>query len=203
MSEVRAPLKGTEVEIDKSLTQSNVILGHRGITRGNPDYYAVLVMNYILGGGGLTSRLAEEIRGKRGLAYSVDSTFDAKKYDGSFQISLQTKSASTKEAIKAATEAMVRIRTEEVTERELDSAKRYLVGSFPQKLSTQGRIATFFSQVEYLGLGLDYADRYPSLINSVTRDAVLRVAKTYLHPDALVTVVVANLKDAGFKGGKR
>jgi zinc protease len=82
------------VKLDRPITQANVILGHAGVNREDPDYYALTVMNYILGGGGFASRLMEEIRNKRGLAYSVASFFDAGKYPGSFQIALQTKNAS-------------------------------------------------------------------------------------------------------------
>jgi zinc protease len=188
--------KGETIKIDRPLTQANVIIGHAGISRDNPDYYAVLVMNYILGGGGLTSRLAEDIRNKRGLAYAVDSVFEARKYPGSFQMILQTKNASADEAMKAARGDVERMRTEPVSERELTEAKKYLIGSFPQKLSSQARIASFYGQVEYYGLGLDYPERYPSLIGSVGTEDVQRVARTYLHPDAYITVVVANLKEA-------
>jgi zinc protease len=76
------------IKIDKDLTQANIILGHLGISRENPDYYAALVMNYILGGGGFASRLMDNIRDNRGLAYDVHSSFSANKYGGSFQAGL-------------------------------------------------------------------------------------------------------------------
>jgi zinc protease len=185
------------VNIDRPVTQSNIIVGNRGMSRDNPDYYAALVMNYILGGGGLSSRLMQEIRNKKGLVYSVESFFGAQKRSGSFQVVLQTKSASTDEAIRAVTSEIARIRTEPVSSQELDDAKKYLVGSFPQRFSSQSKIAAFFGQVEYYGLGLDYPERYSGLIDAVTGEDVLRVARTYLHPDAFVTVVVADLKAAG------
>jgi zinc protease len=93
-------------------------------------------------------------------------------------------------------EDLVRIRTELVSPEELEDAKKYLVGNFPQKLSTQSRIASFFGQVEYFGLGLDYPARYPSLINSISREDIRRVAQTYLQPDASITVIVTRLKEA-------
>ncbi len=187
------------VTIDRPLTQANLILGHEGITRDNPDFYAVTVMNYILGGGGLTSRLMEEIRDKRGLAYSVYSFFDAGKYQGSFQIVLQTKNASARESIELAVEQMSRVRTQLISDKELESAKKYLIGSFPLRFTTQDRIAGFWMQVEYQGLGLEYAERYPKLIQAVTAQDVLRVARTYLHPDRYILIAVANLKEAGLQ----
>jgi zinc protease len=185
------------IKIDRSITQANIILGHAGVARENPDFYALTVMNYILGGGGFSSRLVDEIRIKRGLAYSVASFFDAGKYPGSFQIILQTKNASAREAISLALREMERIRKEPVSEKELEAAKKYLIGSFPMRLDTQAKLANFLSQVEYFGLSLDYPEKYPSLIGSVTREKVLRVARTYLHLGNYILVVVANLKEAG------
>ncbi len=188
-----------QVKIDRSITQANIILGHGGVARGNPDFYPLTVMNYILGGGGLTSRLMDEIRNKRGLAYSVYSYFDPGKDPGAFQIGLQTKNTSAREAISLSLEEMGRIRKELVSEQELEGAKKYLIGSFPMRFDTQGKLAQFLSQVEFYGLGLDYPEKYPSLIRSVTREEILRVAKAYLHPDEMIQVVVANLKEAGME----
>ena len=184
------------VKIDRPITQANIILGHRGVSRNNPDYYALTVMNYIMGGGGFVSRLVEEIRIKRGLAYAVHSFFDPGKYPGSFQIVLQTKNASAREAVSLSLQEMERIQTEPVSEKELEGAKKYLIGSFPMRLDTQTKLANFLSQVEYYALGRDYPEKYPSLINAVSRKEVLRVAKTYLHPKNTILVVVANLKEA-------
>jgi zinc protease len=195
--------EGPEREgIDRTVTQASIVLGHRGISRDNPDYYALAVMNYILGGGGFGSRLVDEIRVKRGLAYSVASFFDARKYPGSFQVVLQTKNASAREAIALVLQEMERMRTEPVSADELNRAKKYLTGSFPLRLDTQRKLADFLTLVEYFGLGLDYPERYPSLINAVTREEVARVAKRYLHPEKAILVVVANLKEAGLEKGK-
>jgi zinc protease len=190
------------IEVDRKITQANIILGNPGISRNNPDYYALTVMNYIFGGGGFASRLLEEIRNKRGLAYSVESFFDAGKYPGSFQIVLQTKNSSAREAISLALEQMKKIREAQVSEQELEGSKKYLIGSFPLRIDTQGKLANFLIQEEYYGLGLDYPEKYPSLISSVTREDVLRVAKTYLHPGSYILVVVANLKEAGMASVK-
>ena len=186
-----------QVKIDRPITQANIILGHEGVARGNPDYYTLTVMNYILGGGGLTSRLMEEIRNRRGLAYSVGSFFDPGKDPGSFQIFLQTKNGSAREAISLSLKEMDRIRKELVSEKELEGAKKYLIGSFPMRFDTQAKLSQFLSQVEFYGLGLDYAEKYPSLIRSITREEILRVARIYLHPDQTILVIVANLKEAG------
>ena len=185
------------VKINRPITQANIILGHAGVSRENPDFYAVTVMNYILGGGGFASRLMGEIRNKRGLAYSVASFFDPGKYPGSFQIVLQTKNPSARDAVSLSLQQMERIRKDLVSEKELEGAKKYLIGSFPMRLDTQGKLANFLTQVEYYGLGLDYPEKYPSLIQSITREEVLRVARKYLDPKKYVLVIVANLKESG------
>jgi zinc protease len=185
--------------IERKSAQATIILGHGGISRDNPDYYAVAVMNYILGGGGFGSWLMDEIRVKRGLAYSVESFFEARKYPGAFEIVCQTENASTREGIGLALGQMERMKTEMVSQQELERAKKYLIGSFPFRLDTQDELADFLNLAEFFGLGLDYPERYPALIRSVTREEVLRAAKTYLHPGQYILVVVGNLKDAGME----
>ncbi len=187
------------VKINRNITQANIILGHAGISRGNPDYYAANVMNYILGGGGFASRLTEEIRNKRGLAYSVYSFFDPGRYPGSFQMVLQTKNASAREAISLSLQQMELIRKEPVPEKELEGARKYLIGSFPMRFDTQAKLANFLTQIEFYGLGLDYPRQYPSIIQAITQAEILKAAQAYLHPDHYVLVVVGNLKEAGME----
>ena len=180
------------VQVKKDLTQANIVLGHNGVARGNPDYYAIQVMNYILGGGGFSSRAMDSIRNERGLAYSVYSYFAAEKSHGSFQFVMQTKNETAAEAIRIAKDEMRRMREQPVEERELSDAKDYLIGSFPLRFDTNRKVAGFLAQVEYYELGLDYPERYNGLIGKVTREDVARVAKQYLRPDDLITVVVGN-----------
>jgi zinc protease len=187
------------VRVHKDLTQSNIVLGHEGVARSNPDYYAIQVMNYILGGGGFSSRAMESIRNERGLAYSVYCYFSAEKSYGRFQFVMQTKNETAAEAIRLAHEEIRRIREAPVSEQELDDAKNYLIGSFALRLDTNRKVASFLAQVEYYELGLDYPERYADLIGKVTREDVQRVAKQYLQPERLITVIVGNLKKVGEK----
>ncbi|MEW6675803.1 MAG: pitrilysin family protein [Nitrospirota bacterium] len=184
------------VKIDKDLTQANIILGHLGISRDNPDYYAVSVMNYILGGGGFSSRLMQRIRDEMGLAYDIHSFFTPNKEEGIFQVGVQTKNESANTAVYEILSQIDRIRKEKVSDQELSDAKSYLTGSFPRRLDTNRKIADFLVSVEFYNLGLDYVEKYPSYINSVTKDDVLRVAHIYLDPENYVIVVVANQKKA-------
>jgi zinc protease len=194
--------KGEMVKINRDLSQANIIIGGIGLERANPDYYTLSVMNYILGGGGFGSRLMEEIRVKRGLAYAVSSFLEAQKYQGTFQVVLQTKNASAREAISLSLKEIERIRQEMVSEEALQRAKHYLIGSFPMRFDTQGKLVSFLSLIEYFGLGLDYAKKYPSLIGSISREDILRVAKKYLHPERSLQVVVGNLREAALENSE-
>jgi zinc protease len=182
--------------IDKNLTQANIILGHVGIERKNPDFYAVSVMNYILGGGGFSSRLVNRIRDELGLVYDVDSGFQANVMPGPFTVRLQTRNAAAKQAIMSVVEEIKHIRTEPVSDQELADAKAYLVGSFPLRLDTTVKLAALLTLIELHNLGLSYFDDYPKAITAVTKEDVLRVAQKYLHPDAYALVVVAKEAEA-------
>ncbi|MGA8057167.1 MAG: pitrilysin family protein, partial [Candidatus Binataceae bacterium] len=182
--------------VDRSVVQATIILGSGGIARSNPDYYRLQVMNYILGGGGFASRLMKIVRSKNGLAYGISSGFDAGKFPGSFTVDTQTKNKTTNEALELIIEQLRDMQEHPVSDGELASAKKYLIGSFPLKIDRQSSIASFMLQIELYGLGLDYAERYPKLIGAVTKDEIQRVAKQYLHPDALILVAVTNQAEA-------
>jgi zinc protease len=187
------------LRVDKDLTQANIIVGHVGLPRSHPDYYAVQVMNYILGGGGFSSRAMDSIRNERGLAYSVYSYFGAEKSHGYFEFVMQTKNETAQEAVRLALQELRRMRDEAVSEQELSDAKNYLTGSFPLRFDTNRRVAGFLAQVEFFELGLDYPDRYNELIGKVSREDIQRVARMYLQPDKVLTVIVGNQKKIGDK----
>lgn len=199
LSQVKPPKHRIVKPIDKKITQANIVLGHIGVERENPDYYAVYVMNYILGGGGFTSRLMDNIRDTKGLAYDVHSYFSPMKLSGTFNVGLQTKNESARTAIEEALKEMERIRKEPVSEKELEDAKAYLTGSFPLRLDTNSKIAGMLASLEFFNLGLDYPDRYPKIINSITKEDVLKAAKKYLNPDSYILVVVGDMEKAGVK----
>lgn len=182
--------------VDKDLTQANILVGHSGIKREDPDYYAVSVMNYILGGGGFSSRLMQSIRDEMGLAYDIHSLFDARKEGGYFYVSVQTKNATANKVIDEIIKQIDRIKTEPVSDQELDDAKAYLTGSFPRRFDTNKKIADMLVAVEYYNLGHDYISRYPEYIKSVTKDDIIRVARKYLDINNYTLVVVAKQTEA-------
>ncbi|HKV55013.1 MAG TPA: pitrilysin family protein [Candidatus Binataceae bacterium] len=187
--------------INRNVAQANMILGSGGIARSNPDYYKLQVMNYILGGGGFASRLVKVVRSKGGLAYSIESGFSASKFPGSFEVVLQTKNQSAQEALRLIVGQLHDIQNEPVSDAEIGSAKKFLVGSFPLRLDRQSQIVSFMLDIELYNLGLDYADRYPKLIDAVTKDEIQQVAKQYLHPEALDLIAVANQAEAKITPG--
>lgn len=182
----------SEIRLDRPVTQAGIVLGQLGIARDNPDYERIAVMNYILGSGGFSSRLMDNIRTQAGLAYSVSSFFGAGKSPGPFEIVMQTKTASVGDAIARARSEVERIRDQPVSAAELEEAQRYLTGSFPLRLDSNGKIADFIAQTWFYGLGADYADVYIKRVNAVTIADVQRVAREYLHPEQLIQVVVTD-----------
>ncbi len=183
------------VVINKDITQTNIVFGHIGISRDNPDYYAVSVMNYILGGGGFASRLMKVIRDEMGLTYSIYSLFSVNKEIGQFKVEVQTKNEAAKVVINEILKQINKIKTEPVLNQELEDAKAYLTGSFPRRLETSRKIADFLTAVEFYNLGDDYIKKYSEYINRVTREDILRVAKKYLDIENYVFVVVGNQKN--------
>jgi zinc protease len=185
--------------IDKELSQTTLVLGHVGISRTNPDFYAVTVMNYILGAGGFSSRLMDSIRDKQGLAYGVMSQFEPRAAAGPFLVSLQTRNATAPQALAGVLKELNGMKAAPVSAKELSEAKSYLTGSFPMRFDTTHKLAEVLCQVEFFGLGLDYFTQYPAWIAKVNADDVLRVARHYLHPDRYALVAVGKMGEAKLK----
>jgi zinc protease len=186
-------IKGYQILlVDKpDLTQTYVRVGHMGVDRSNPDYFAMKVMNYILGGGGFSSRMMDEIRSKRGLTYGIYCSFDFNKLKGAYTIETFTQNDSTASAIKAIIEQIERIRSGGVTDKELEDTKSFYTGYFPLQLETPDQIATQIINVELYDLGEDYLNNYRNNVNAVSKKDVLRVAQKYLDPENLKLVVVS------------
>lgn len=182
--------------IERDLTQSTIVIGHPGISRMNPDFYAVTVMNHVLGAGGFSSRLMDTIRDKQGLAYGITSHYDARLMPGSFWINLQTRTETTSQAINGVLAEMKTIREAPISDQELAEAKAFLVGSFPLRLDSTAKLAQVLAQVEFFGLGFDYFSQYPKWIERVTKEDVQRTAKQYLDPQRYAIVVVGNIAKA-------
>jgi len=189
------------VVIDKDISQANIILGNLALARGNPDFYAFQVMNYILGGGGFVSRLMDDVRENRGLAYSISSSFAPGLEPGPFTVAVETKNAAAGEVITRVEEQLRRIRTQPVTPEELKDAKSYLIGSFSRKMDSMSKRAWLLGYVEIFGLGLDYPWRYPDFIDHLTPEDIQKVAEKYLHPEKYLLVIVGRKSALPFLPG--
>lgn len=200
-TQVQPPaLTGPVIEkIDRPISQASIVWGHLGIARSNPDFYALQVMNYLLGGGGFVSRLVDTIRDNLGLTYGISSHFDARENTGSFQIAMETKSQNTNQALSEISKEIHRFLEKGISPTELSEAKAYLTGSFPLRMDTNAKLVRLLTAVEFYGLGLDFPERYPQLINQVTADEVRRVARIYLKPEKFLLVVVGKQKEIQLK----
>lgn len=188
-----APPVGVRIlPIDRPVTQASVVMGHLGLERADPDFYPVIVMNYILGGGGFASRLVADVRERQGLAYSIGSGFHALQDPGSFVVRFQTRNDQAQQAVLSTLKAIRDIATNPVSDQELADAKANLVGGFPLRIDTNAETANLLTFIEMYGLGTNYFTDYIDKVEAVTADDVLRVASLYLHPDDMVWVVVAD-----------
>jgi len=183
---------GTTTVIRRPIPQSVVAFGHFGLKREDPDFYAALVVNYILGGGGFNSRLMQQVREKRGLAYSVSSQLSTLTHAGLVLGSVGTENAQTATSLALIREEWQRMRDHGPTETELANAKTYLTGSFALQLSSTGRIARTLVAIQAESLGIDYLDKRNSYIDRVTIEDARRVARRLFDPERLTVVVVGD-----------
>ena len=176
--------------IARDIPQSVAVFGSAGIKRDDPDWYAAYVMNYVLGGGGFSSWLTEEVREKRGLAYSVYSYLVPMDYAGLISGGVATQNARTAESVRLIKEQFARMAENGLSEKELADAKTYLTGSFALQLDSTSSIAGLLVAVQLDDLGIDYLDKRNSYIEAVTREQVKAVAQRLLDPAKLTFVVV-------------
>jgi zinc protease len=190
---ISKPIKQDQ-RIEHPASQSHILIGTTGIARGNPDYFALLVANYTLGGGGFVSRLYKEVREKRGLAYSVYSGFGLQSQEGAFTIGLQTKREETANALNVVKETVTKFVESGPTQQELDDAKGNLVGGFALRIDNNRKILDNVAAVGFYRLPTDYLEVWTDKIQAVTRDQAHAAFKKYVDADRLVTVVVGNVK---------
>lgn len=183
--------EGKTVNIAHSAAQSHIYLGMPSVARGDPDIFPLVVGNYVLGGGGFVSRLMEEVREKRGFAYSVYSYFAPMKQYGPFQIGLQTKRAQSGEALKVVHQVLQDFLEKGVTPSELAAAKANLVGSFPLRLDSNSKIMSHVAMMGFYGLPMDYLDTYQARIQAVTAEDIRRAFAKHVRLQGLATIVVA------------
>lgn len=182
-------LTGGTTVIDWDSPQTVVSFAGPGIAIDDPDYFAAFVANHILGGGGFSSRLMEEIREKRGLTYGVGTGLATGLYGQTWQGGMSGSNATTAEAVDLIRTEWARM-AEGVTDRELTDAKTYLTGEYPLRFDGNGRIASILAGMQLIGFPIDYIDKRNALVETVTSDDVSRVAQRLLDADRLRFVLV-------------
>jgi len=189
---VSLPTQAVEKRIAHPASQSHILLGYPGIKRGDPDVFPLYVGNYILGGGGFVSRLTEEVREKRGLVYSVYSYFMPMAEAGPFQIGLQTKKDQAEDALKLVRETLDKFIQNGVTEAELKAAKANIIGGFPMRIDSNGKILDYLAMIGFYKLPLTYLDEYNSNVEKVTVAQIKDAFSRRLKPENFVTIVVGD-----------
>ncbi|MER2555220.1 MAG: pitrilysin family protein [Thauera sp.] len=169
--------------------QAHILVGQPGMAREDADYFALLVGNYVLGGGGFVSRLTAEVREKRGFAYSVYSAFLPQQVAGPFQIGLQTRGGQTEEALAVVRATLAAFLAEGPSAAELQAAKDNLVNGFGLRLDSNAKLLDYVSMIGFYALPLDWLDRYPRAVEAISVEAVRDAWQRRIRPGQLVTVI--------------
>lgn len=190
LPKVAALKDGKEIRITHPSAQTHILVGQPGMKRGDPDYFALYVGNHMLGGSGLVARLSNEIREKRGLAYSSYSYFRPMREIGPFTIGLQTKNESAKEALAVLRETIGNFIKQGPTAEELDASKKNITGGFPLRISSNKKIIDYIGMIGFYGLPLDYLDTFNSKVQAVTVEDIKKAFQNRIDLDKMVTVMV-------------
>ncbi|MDM0082426.1 pitrilysin family protein [Variovorax sp. J31P179] len=170
--------------------QAHVLIGQPGYRRADPDHFALTLGNYVLGGGGFVSRLTEQVREKRGLAYSVYSGFSPGLHAGAFRIGFQTRPDQADEAVKVSKDVLAKFVADGPTEAELKAAKDNLIGGFPLLLDSNRKLLGNVANIAWNDLPLDYLETWTARVNAITVADVKAAFARKLQPEKMVTVVV-------------
>ena len=181
--------------IEYPSAQTHILVGQPGMKRGDSDYFSLYVGNHILGGGGMVSRLFEEVREKRGLSYSAYSYFSPMLFKGPFTAGLQTKTDQTDEAISVLLENIKNYIEQGPTEEELIAAKKNITGGYPLRIDSNGKILNYVVVIGYYKLPLDYLETFNNNVEAVTIENIKDAFKRRLSPDKLVMVKVGTLSN--------
>lgn len=186
-----APLERAQViTIPFDSAQAHVLMGQPGYKRNDPDFYALTVGNYVLGGGGFVSRLTEEVREKRGLSYSVSSYFSPGRHAGAFTVGLQTRPDQAAQATGVAWEVIAKFVTDGPTQAELQAAKDNLIGGFPLLIDSNRKLLGNLANIAWNDLPVDYLDTWTDRISKVSVAQVKAAFARKLQPEKMVTVIL-------------
>ena len=183
-------IAASELRIPHPASQSHILIGAPGMARSDPDFFSLYVGNYTLGGGGFVSRLVNEVREKKGLAYSAYSYFMPLKQPGAFQIGLQTKKEQADEALQLVRKTLADFIAQGPTEKELLAAKQNIIGGFPMRIDSNRKILDYLSIIGFYDLPLTYLDDFTRNIDKVTVAQIRAAFARHVDPHAMATVIV-------------
>jgi zinc protease len=183
-------IAASEQRIAHPATQSHIVIGAPGMARSDPDYFALYVGNHILGGGGFTSRLMNEVREKKGLAYSVYSYFIPLKQPGAFEIGLQTKKEQADEALQLVRNILAEFIAKGPTEKEFLAAKQNIIGGFPLRIDSNSKIIGYLSTIGFYDMPLTYLDDFTRKVEQVSVAQVKAAFARHINPNAMATIIV-------------
>ncbi|MCB1960642.1 MAG: insulinase family protein [Rhodocyclaceae bacterium] len=192
---------GQLLRVAHPAAQAHVMIGHPGLRRDDPDYYALVTGNYVLGGGGFVSRLMKEVREQRGYAYSVYSYFEPEKVAGPFRIGLQTRGGQADDAIRVARDTLQRFIDEGPSEAELAAAKANIVNGFGLRIDSNAKLLGYVAVIGFYGLPADWLEAYPRAVSALGVEEVRDAFKRRVRPEHLVTVVVGGDGDTADAAG--
>jgi zinc protease len=190
VAEVAALVQASEQRIVFDSAQTHVLIGQPGFKRDDPDYFALTVGNYILGGGGFVSRLTDEVREKRGLSYSVGSNFAPGLHAGAFAVSLQTRPEQAEKALQVAREVLAGFVANGPLESELKAAKDNLIGGFALRLDSNRKLLDNVASIAWNNLPLDYLDHWTQQIDKLTLQDIRAAFARKLQPQKMATVLL-------------
>jgi zinc protease len=190
VAEVAALDKPVEQRIAFDSAQAHVLIGQPGYKRNDPDYFALTVGNYILGGGGFVSRLTEEVREKRGLSYSVYSYFSPGQHAGAFTLGLQTRPDQAAQAVQVSRDVLASFVANGPTEAELNAAKDNLIGGFALRIDSNRKLLDNVANIAWNHLPLDYLDTWAQRVEQVSVADIKAAFARKLQPQKMVTVVL-------------
>ena len=199
--EIRTPIESTKslgkiVHMD--ISQAYILMGNLGPKYGTTDWYETRVMNYILGGAGMTSRISEKIREEKGLAYIVFSYFRRFKTGGYFTAEVQTRKEMVNEVVQTLIDEMRKMQ-DTIDVVELARAKKFYTGYFPMTHDTYHGMTKLVAQIEIEHLGLDYPSQFEKFIDAVRMDKLKSAAQKHLHPDRLYLLIVGDIAPGDIK----
>lgn len=190
VNEVQALSEAKRIDMPFESAQAHVFIGQPGVARQHPDFLALTVGNYVLGGGGFVSRLTEQVREKRGLSYSVYSYFSPGQHAGAFTVGLQTRPDQAEQAIEVATQVVSEFVKEGPSNAEVQAAKDFLIGGFALRLDSNRKLMDNLSNIAWFDLPLDYLDTWTANVQKLSAADIQQAFARNIQPTRMVTVVL-------------